>query len=186
VFAAGDLTVRRLRDADVPDMARWLSDPRVAEWYEGRTVTFDAEAVRAKFLVPDDPVWRCLIEESGRPIGFIQVYPHDRDELEEIGLGGQGGLVCGIDLFIGEPDLWNAGRGSRLVRAAAEHLLRAWRADVVTIDPFVHNARAIRAYEKAGFRKARILPEHDVIDGVTRDAWLMEFEPPNEARDGSP
>jgi len=178
--------VRPLRERDVPDMVRWLSDPRVAEWYEGRSVVFDGAAVRAKFLDPGDAVSRCVIEEAGRSIGFIQVYAHDPQELEELGLVGRGGRICGIDLFIGEPDLWSGGRGSRLVRAAAEYLLLVWGADLVTIDPFVHNARAIRAYEKAGFRKVRVLPDHDVIDGVTRDAWLMEFEPASEVRDGPP
>ena len=159
-------------------MVRWLSDPRVAEWYEGRSVMFDAAAVRAKFMAPDDAVSRCAIEEAGRPIGFIQVYAHDPEELEELGLAGRAGRVCGIDLFIGEPDLWSGGRGSRLVRAAADYLLLVWGADLVTIDPFVHNGRAIRAYEKAGFRKVKQTLDTDVVNGERRMSWLMVLDPP--------
>jgi aminoglycoside 6'-N-acetyltransferase len=177
VFVAGDLSVRRLGEGDVGTMVRWLSDPRVAEWYEGRDVVFDAADVRRKFLRPGDSVLRCVIEEGERPIGFLQVYAHDADELEEMGMVAAEAPVCGIDLFIGEPTLWNGGRGTRLVRAATEHLIEAWGAVEVTIDPFVHNGRAIRAYEKAGFRKDRVLPAHDVIEGVARDAWLMKYEP---------
>ncbi len=174
VFCAGSLSVRRLVDDDVPSLVGWLSDPRVARWYEGRDRSFDADAVRSKFLRPDDVVWRCLVLEDGRAIGYLQVYEADdghpsRDDAAD------GERVCGIDLFIGEPGLWNAGRGSRLVRAAAEYLLREWRADRVTIDPLVENGRAIRAYENAGFVIRRRLLRHDLLEGEWRDAWLMVF-----------
>lgn len=176
VFADGDLEVRRLAEADVASMARWLSDPRVAEWYEGRDRPYDEVMVRAKFLRPDDSVWRCLVVESGVPIGYLQVYEADVGDPAREGRP-EAERVCGIDLFIGDPSLWNAGRGSRLVRAAARYLIEAWGADRVTIDPLVRNGRAVRAYEKAGFRTVRRLSAHERIEGEWRDAWLMAFAP---------
>ena len=47
----------------------------------------------------------------------------------------------------------------------------------VITDPIVENLRAVRCYEKAGFRKVRVLPAHEALDGVKRDSWLMEFQP---------
>ena len=44
------------------------------------------------------------------------------------------------------------------------------------IDPHVDNPRAIRAYEKAGFRKQRVLKEHEFHEGRWHDAWLMTIE----------
>ena len=46
----------------------------------------------------------------------------------------------------------------------------------VVIDPRVENLRAIRCYEKAGFRKARRLPRHERHEGRWCDAWLMICE----------
>jgi aminoglycoside 6'-N-acetyltransferase len=56
----------------------------------------------------------------------------------------------GIDQYIGEPDMLGLGHGSAFVRAHVERLF-ADGAIVVGTDPNPSNARAIRAYEKAGF-----------------------------------
>jgi aminoglycoside 6'-N-acetyltransferase len=36
-----------------------------------------------------------------------------------------------------------------------------------------HNYRAQRAYQKAGFRRVRLVPDAEVHEGVARDEWLM-------------
>ncbi|EYB69636.1 hypothetical protein DEIPH_ctg004orf0163 [Deinococcus phoenicis] len=62
------------------------------------------------------------------------------------------GETWGVDLLIGEPDLTGRGLGPQVIRAFLAHL-RAERPDVrrVLIDPSPANARAVRAYAKAGF-----------------------------------
>ena len=62
------------------------------------------------------------------------------------------------------------GHGSAFVRAFAEQLLAAGTPRLV-IDPDPANTRAIRSYEKAGFRRDRLV---DTPDGV---ALLMVREP---------
>ena len=39
----------------------------------------------------------------------------------------------------------------------------------------------IRAYEKAGFRIIKSLPEHELHEGKMEDCWLMERELPENA-----
>ncbi|MCP4999784.1 MAG: GNAT family N-acetyltransferase [Hyphomicrobiales bacterium] len=55
-----------------------------------------------------------------------------------------------IDTFIGEPEMINAGHGSGYLRAMARLPLDNG-AFAVVIDPEPDNARARRAYHKAGF-----------------------------------
>ena len=43
----------------------------------------------------------------------------------------------------------------------------------VVIDPRATNKRAIRCYEKSGFRKVKVLPKHELHEGALRDVWLM-------------
>jgi RimJ/RimL family protein N-acetyltransferase len=62
-----------------------------------------------------------------------------------------------------------------LVRALSDYLIEEHGADVVTLDPLTTNARAIRAYEKAGFRTIKILPVHERHDGKKLDCFLMEY-----------
>ena len=56
----------------------------------------------------------------------------------------------GIDQFIGEPDFIGRGHGSAFIRDFVERSFAAGAPRVVT-DPHPRNARAIRAYAKAGF-----------------------------------
>ena len=67
-----------------------------------------------------------------------------------------------IDQFIGEPDMVDRGHGSAFVRAFIEHVLADGAPRVIT-DPDPANARAIRAYEKAGFARDRLV---DTPDGI--------------------
>jgi len=174
LFRYDELSVKELEEVDVPVMARWLSDPRVLEYYEGRDRPHDEATVREKYLDRrESDVTGCMVERAGAPIGYIQFYvllPEAR-----ITLGyGNGPAIYGIDLFIGEPELWNQGIGTRLVSAMVDYLFVQKRAGLVIIDPNVDNPRAIRCYEKAGFRKVRVLPKHELHEGEWLDCCLMK------------
>jgi aminoglycoside 6'-N-acetyltransferase len=69
----------------------------------------------------------------------------------------------GIDQFIGDPDMIGRGHGSAFIRYFADGLLTAGTPRVLT-DPDPANARAIRAYEKAGFRSEGMV---DTPDGLS-------------------
>jgi aminoglycoside 6'-N-acetyltransferase len=160
--------------ADYEVMARWLSDPAVLEWYEGRDDPFDIDRVARKFgprVMGEERVVPCIIEHGPDPIGYIQFYPLNADQMAEYDLELQ--TAFGIDMFIGEPRLWGQGLGSRALDCLARHLIEERRATVLTLDPQVSNLRAIRAYEKAGFARAKLLPDNEMHEGRMRDGLLM-------------
>jgi aminoglycoside 6'-N-acetyltransferase len=178
VTSDGNLLIRRLRDeaADYRLMSRWLSDPRVLEFYGGRDRPLDEDAARARYRenTGDDAVTTgCIIEVDGRPIGYIQYYPWRAypEDAEAIGLRDPDAF--GIDLFIGEPDLWGRGIGTRTIDLLALNLFDERDATQLTLDPLTTNARAIRSYEKAGFRKVRVVRDTEMHEGQYRDLWLM-------------
>ncbi len=174
----GDLALRRLTSADTPLLAGWLTDPRVLAFYEGRDRHFDEDAVRAKFIARNDgDIMQCLVLHRNAPIGYLQFYPLTDADLAEYGYQ-PGTRAFGMDLFIGEPDHWNRGLGTRLVAGVAAHLITRYGAAIVTLDPRVDNLRAIRCYEKAGFRTVRRLPRHELHEGMWHDCWLMERTSP--------
>jgi aminoglycoside 6'-N-acetyltransferase len=129
---------------DLPTVGEWLNEPHVAEWWED--VDDKLAEIREAMLAPSTQPF--IVELDGRPIGYIQSYdPHLE---EDHPYRDQPVGTLGIDQFIGEPELVGVGHGSRLIAAFVEALFREGVPRVV-IDPDPANARAIRAYEKAGF-----------------------------------
>lgn len=181
IFHQHGLLVRRLQHSDAPLLVKWLSDPRVLEFYEGRDRPHDLEMVRRRFILKrGNPVQGCIVEYQEKPIGYIQFYPVTEEERDKYGYPSTES-VYGMDQFIGEPEYWDRGIGTLLVRAMTEHLLHSKRADRVAMDPEVWNRRAIRCYEKAGFKKVKLLSKHELHEGEMRDCWLMEYTKSNSA-----
>ena len=65
-----------------------------------------------------------------------------------------------MDQFIGESDMIARGHGSAFIRQFADAQLRQGLPRIVT-DPDPLNARAVRAYEKAGFVRERMVETPD-------------------------
>jgi aminoglycoside 6'-N-acetyltransferase len=76
-------------------------------------------------------------------------------------------------MFIGEPELWDRGLGSGALSMLVAYLYSEAGAHSIVIDPRLTNGRAIRAYEKAGFRKVKVLHRHEFHEGAWQDNWLM-------------
>ncbi len=188
----GNLRIRRMSNdpADVALMSGWLTDPRVLEFYEGRDRPFDERLVREKYAprAEGGPVVPCIIEEgtavgAWSPIGYIQFYPVGPADAPEYGLDEADG-VYGLDLFLGVPEKWGKGLGTGALRLMLAHLFETRGARRVVVDPHVDNPRAIRAYEKVGFRAVKRLPAHEWYEGRMVDCWLMVAERPGPTGTG--
>ena len=78
--------------------------------------------------------------------------------------------AVGVDLSIGDAARLSQGIGSAALAAFARRLLTEGHRTIV-IDPDPDNARAVRAYAKAGFRP---IPH---LEGRTGDALIMQYHP---------
>lgn len=171
----GKLKVRKLGLKDNHLLAKWLSDPNVLQYYEGRDHPFDVEKVNEVFFTPGDDEVKCIVEYEGREIGYLQFYQLDEEYRKSYGCGDE--RVFGMDQFIGETSYWNKGIGTTLIRTMVDYLIKVMQADRIVMDPQTWNERAIRCYEKCGFKKVKLLPEHELHEGEYRDCWLIEYAP---------
>ena len=159
-------------------MSKWLTDDRVLEWFHGRDNPHDLSKVREKYgprVIGVDRVVPCFILYQGSPIGYIQYVPLTEEEGTINGLDDSEGAY-GIDVFIGEVSLWSQGIGTTALSTLVNYLFEVLGALRLTIDPMVTNHRAIRCYEKCGFRKTKVLPNHEPHEGQRRDCWMMVLE----------
>jgi len=175
LFQSGNLKVRELELKDNYLLAKWLSDPTVLQYYEGRDNPFDLEKVNKIFYTPEVDEVRWIIEYEEIAIGYIQFYQLDQQAMEEYGYTNLKEIIFGTDQFIGEPKFWNKGIGKMLINSMVEYLIHTKHADKVVMDPQTWNERAIHCYEKCGFRKVKLLPKHEFHEGDYRDSWLIEY-----------
>lgn len=175
LFQNGKLIVRELEKRDNLLLVKWLSDLSVLEFYEGRDNPFDLEKVNKTFYERENSLVRCIVEFENVEIGYIQFYPVDAEERDLYGYAEVLDVIYGMDQFIGELDYWNRGIGTLLVTSMVEYLVEQKLADRVVMDPQTWNERALRCYEKCGFKKVKLLPERELHEGEYRDCWLIEY-----------
>ena len=165
------LTFRPVTPADIPTLHDWLTRPHVAEWWRPTPTFAELEEEFAEHFSGISGVKPYIALADGAPIGYIQSYtalgsgdgwwPDERDP-----------GVRGIDQFLASREDLGRGLGSSMVRTFVDSLFTDPEVTRVQTDPDPKNARAIRAYEKAGFRA---LCEVDTPDGR---ALLMIRERP--------
>ncbi|TIX14436.1 MAG: acetyltransferase, partial [Mesorhizobium sp.] len=121
------------------------AEPHVAEWWDDP----EQEIAEIREHIDSVSVEPLIVELDGRPIAYLQSYdPHLEDDHP---YADQPFGTLGIDLSIGLAQLVGVGHGTAIVRQFVEQLFEEGAPRVI-IDPHPRNARAIRAYEKAGFR----------------------------------
>ena len=138
--------------ADLPQMRRWLATPHVAEWWRDAD---DFEFVSGDLDHPDMAQFIVMLDR--RPFAYLQCY---RLGDWHVSFGPQPLGTRGLDQIIGEADMIGRGHGSAFIRLFTDQLFASGTPRVV-LDPDPSNGRAIRAYEKAGFRRERKITTPD-------------------------
>lgn len=147
------IELRLMREDDLPLLHTWLNQLHVTQWWgnEGLTLNEVCENYLPRTLAANR-VTPYIASLGGTPFAYAQSY---------VALGSVDGWwenetdpgVRGIDQSIGEPALLGKGLGTRLVQALLAHLFADPSVTKVQTDPAPNNTRAIRCYEKAGFKR---------------------------------
>ena len=153
-LSRGGYDFRRVTMADLPMLAEWMSRPHWREWWgePDQELGFVRDMIEGRDPDGTQPL---IFAKNGFPIGYIQVWragPHQAPERidEHPWLATLPADALGIDVSIGDESNLAQGHGSGALRALAS-ALRNQGYTTIVIDPDPENARAVRAYEKAGF-----------------------------------
>ena len=155
------IAFRRLARADLPTLHDWLHRPHVAQWWSPSPTLEDVIAEFSPLTRPDHREQGYIVVDGSREIGYIQSYV-----VKDCGDGWwedeQDPGARGIDQFLADAGSLGHGVGTEMVRAFVARLFEDPSVTQVQTDPDPRNARAIRCYEKAGFRAVR---QVDTPDG---------------------
>lgn len=150
---------RRLEPNDFPLMLRWLSKKHVKQWWNDGDDTLEKVALSYGENF-DDTARFVLIEvkeKVEKPIGYFQYYPVSKNTI-------------GIDQFIGEEDYVNRGVGEKTIKMFVELIVRRHKPSEIILDPSPENERAIRCYEKVGFK------HYETKETESGSAYMMRLE----------
>ncbi|MBR4743623.1 MAG: GNAT family N-acetyltransferase [Oscillospiraceae bacterium] len=170
-----EILIRDFAESDLPLMFKWLTNDTVLEYYEGRDVRYTMDTLSELYMEELPDGFRVIIEYRDLPVGYGQAYRITGEMFDEYDYPDKGLTVFAMDQFIGEPEYWNRGIGTSFLKLMAVYLREQKSADRILLDPHKDNFRAVRAYEKAGFKIIKSLPEHEMFEGRKKDCWLMEL-----------
>jgi aminoglycoside 6'-N-acetyltransferase len=153
------VVVRSVSDADVPAILEVMRCPGVRAWWWD----FDLDHVIEELLDPD--ICALVVEHDRDVIGYMQFSEEKSLQYHH----------ASIDLSLHD-DHQGLGYGSDAVRALARYLFTTRGLHRLTIDPALANERAIRCYERVGFRRVGVLRQYErAADGTWHDGVLMDL-----------
>ena len=158
---------------DAEAMARWSLDTEYHRLgYDGAAYPMSAKQMRARLERDNEHGFDFAIRllQDDRLIGDIGVW---------IASWAQGEAWVGIG--IGVRDCWSKGYGTEAMRLLLRFAFNELNLQRVSLGVFAHNLRAVRSYEKAGFRhegQVRGDCQRDgqrwdtMCMGILREEWL--------------
>lgn len=157
------VSLRPVRLEDAEHLLRWALHPEVARLAQGAYPTTWEETVRWLQRVMRDRYRRVfvILGPDGQPIGDI--------DLNHIAWrSGEGELR----IRIGDPALWGKGYGADAIRTLLRHAYQQGHLRRVYLRVLKENRRAVRCYQKCGFRtEGRRFRRHP--DGQVEEILLM-------------
>lgn len=156
--------------ADLPFLVEWLAMPHVSLWWRDPATMEDVVKDYGPCIDGTEPTDAYIAYIGDKSIGLIQSYRLVEYPEHESSINIP--KSAGIDLFIGDVDYIGKGYGPQMIMQFIENILigKYPGIDNVVTDPEITNVASIKAFEKAGFKKGKVLA------GKYGPEQLMVFE----------
>ena len=144
----------------------WCSNKNVYEWFEQRLLTYDEIVSKYKKKLLDKKQDLYIINYNNKDIGLVQIYKYEDD----INLNYNN--TYEYDLFIGDTDYLNKGIGKEIVELINNLIYTKYKSDYIILRPFKRNIRAIKCYQKCGFKIIKEYKGKDTL-GSSEDIVVL-------------
>ena len=156
--------LRAIEREDLPIFVRWFNDPEVRQYlamYMPMSMAEEEKWFERQLEDQDGRVF-AIETEDGAHIGNIGLHSIDwKNRCAELGIA------------IGEKEYWGKGYGSDAIRTLLGFAFGEMNLHRVCLTAYAHNERAVRCYEKCGFRREGRLREARFSDGQYHDDLIM-------------
>ena len=167
------VTIRPITEADTENIVKWRNAPSVMEHFIYRTpLTAEGHLNWFYNRVQTGEVAQFMILDGETGVGSVYLRDIDLENKK-----------CEYGIFIGEDSCRGKGVGTAAAKLALDYAFGELGLNRVFLRVFADNIRAIKSYEKAGFRFEGRFRQDVLIDGVgydmvfmgiLRDEWLKQ------------
>jgi len=154
-----------LDPADTRVYARWVNSADLKPYLNRPwEITEQEERGRVETLIDSDNAigFAVKMKDDGALIGRTAIW--------NIHSVNRNGLFT---IFIGEPSRWSKGFGTEATALTAIYAMEELKLHRLELEVYAYNERALRTYEKLGFRREGVRREAKLHDGRFHDAVQM-------------
>jgi RimJ/RimL family protein N-acetyltransferase len=169
VFRGEKIQLAAVQRGYLPKYVEWLNDWEVAQFLK--------PGIPMPFNIEDETDWFENRRKSKDNLVFAILTLADNKLIGNCGLHNinfkNRKAVFGI--FIGGKDYWNKGYGTDATKTLLRFAFEELGLNLVELEVYAFNPRAIRAYEKAGFRQAGVHRQGLYRNGKFHDEYIMSI-----------
>lgn len=161
--------LRAIEREDVPNFMRWFNDPEVIRYlnfYKPVSKRNEERWVETLSEAQDQHVFAIEAQTEGGWVHIGNMGLHRLDLRNRT-------AVLGVAL--GEKDFWGQGYGTEAIRTVLRFAFDTLGLNRVELDVFEFNPRAIRCYEKVGFRREGTRRQALFREGRYHDVYMMSI-----------
>ena len=159
-------SIRPIEEEDLDTMQQWYNDQEVNLWSSGAwplNTMLNKDQIAVKFLDGSPDTNRYVIlDQNDLLIGTIG--------FKEINIPCR---TATLFIVLGNKAYWGKGYGTDSLITFARYLFTQWNFHRISLDTWDGNIRAIKAYEKVGFKIEGRQREARFVLGNYHDAILM-------------
>ena len=162
-----NLRLRAVEREDIPRFVRWFNDPDVRRhllMYEPMSRAKEERWFEEHLSRKDEFLFAIEVKEGKDWVHIGNLGLHRIDWKNRVATFG---------IVIGEKAYWNRGYGTEAVRTALRYAFFELGLNRVELETFSFNRRAIRCYEKVGFRHEGTRRQALYRDGRYHDILIM-------------
>lgn len=159
--------LRKLEQRDLEKSMVWLKDPSINMF-----LSHDFN----NLTIAQEKAWFDFLQDSKSDMVFAVL---DKIDLNHIGNCALHKIdlikhICEIGIVIGEKKYWNRGFGPDAIKSIIRFSFKDLGLSMLRLNVYCYNKRAIKAYEKCGFTKVKVLEKNHFYDDKYWDTLVME------------
>ena len=156
--------LRAIERSDIPAFVRWFNDPEITQYIKMFMPMSLAQEERwfgAHLDLADSHILG-IETPDGRLIGNLGLHDINWKDRKAV-----------LGIVIGEKDCWGQGYGTDAIKTMLSFAFAQMNLHRISLTVFEYNARALRCYEKCGFKAEGRLRRAHFHDGRYYDELIM-------------